>query len=588
MTQPTRIALIASLVAALGGCAMQGDVSPDGVDDVGVVAGGKADGSDYTPCELNAVVDALNAGPGLDEVRGWGVHARAAGNLVERRDGPDGVFGTDDDQPFEDIYAVDDVYYVGPVAIRQLVDAHQAVCDAPEAGATEVIMSPQDYDESHLARMAELIDGAERSIDVAMYSYRDGAVMDALERAVDRGVTVRFIFQSAYDDRSSSSGGASGRLEELGIEVRYVNKIMHHKYAIFDGPRADLAYAQTATLATGSGNWSNSAATRYDENTLVLHGNAELNLRFQREFNHLWDNGRPFVWNEDIESIGHVEITDADIPDDPDVDAVFTSANFRTYESPRYGPTFSVERGRNEVSDRWVELIASAQHSIRIASGHLRSRPIAEALMAAREANPDLDIRIYLDGQEYLAEYTHDLQLAELEDCLVEAGDSDARRQDCTDRGFLFGYQMHLSGIATRFKYYAYRWDYTYADQMHHKYMVVDEDLLITGSYNLSDNAEHNTMENDVIVRGDAYRDVIDAYVDNFDALWVTGEEDGLYGALMDEVVGATSDFPIVFESMALTWDQVTELKHAIRDACPQINSEDYRRNAARHRYCDL
>jgi len=588
MTQPTRLALILSLVAALGGCAMEGDLSPDGVDEVGVVPGGKADGSDYTPCELNAVVDALNAGPSADDVRGWGVHSRAAGNLVERRDGADGVFGTVDDAPFEDIHAVDDVYYVGPVAIRQLVEASRSACDAPEPGATEVIMSPQPYDESHLARMVELIDGTERSIDIAMYSYRDGAVLDALERAVDRGVTVRFMFQTASDDRSSSSGGRSGQLEELGIEVRYVNKIMHHKYAIFDGPRADLAYAETGTLATGSGNWSNGAATRFDENTLVVHGNAELNLRFQREFNHLWDHGRPFVWNEDIESIGHVAITDADITDDPDVDAVFTSANFRTYESSRYGPTFSVERGRNEVSDRWVELIANAEHSIRIASGHLRSRPIAEALIAAREANPELDIRIYLDGQEYLSEYSHDLQLAELEDCLVEAGDSDARRQDCTDRGFLFGYQMHLAGIDTRFKYYAYRWDYTYADQMHHKYMVVDERILITGSYNLSDNAEHNTMENDIIVQGAAYADVIDAYVDNFDALWLTGEEDGLFGGLMDEVVGATSDFPIVFEPMALTWDQVTTLKRAIRDACPQINSEEYRSNASAHRYCDL
>jgi len=588
MTQPSRLALIVSLLAALSGCAMEPASSPDGMDEVGVVPGGKADGSDYSPCELNAVVDALNAGPTEAEVQAWGVHSRAAGNLVDRRDGADGIFGTEDDEPFEDIHAVDDVYYVGPVAIRQLVEANRSTCEAPEPGATEVIMSPQDYDESHLARMVELIDGSERSIDIAMYSYRDGAVMDALERAVARGVTVRFIFQSAYDDRSSSSGGTSGRIEDLGIEVRYVNKIMHHKYAIFDGPRADLAYAQTATLASGSGNWSNSAATRYDENTLVIHGNAELNLRFQREFNHLWDNGRPFVWNEDIESIGHVEITDADIVDDPTVDAVFTSANFRTYESSRYGPTFSRVRGRDEVSDRWVELIANAEHSIRIASGHLRSRPIAEALVAAHEANPDLDIRIYLDGQEYLSEYSHDLQLVELDECLVEAGDSDAQREDCIDRGFLFGYQMHAAGIATRFKYYAYRWDYTYADQMHHKYMVVDENILITGSYNLSSNAEHNTMENDIIVQGETYRDVIDAYIDNFDALWVTGEEDGLYDALMDEVVGATSDFPIVFESMALTWDQVTELKRAIRDACPQINSDDYRRNAGRHRYCDL
>jgi hypothetical protein len=45
---------------------------------------------------------------------------RAARNLVARRDGPDGVYGTADDQPFESIQDVDDVKYVGPSALDRL------------------------------------------------------------------------------------------------------------------------------------------------------------------------------------------------------------------------------------------------------------------------------------------------------------------------------------------------------------------------------------------------------------------------------------------------------------------------------------
>lgn len=572
-------------VLALTGCVAEMD-SPDGIDEVGLVPGGKADGSDYGACELGAVVDWLNEGPSVDTLKEAGVHTRAARNLVAHRDGEDGVFGTADDDLFDDIREVDDVSWVGPVALRQLVEARADVCAAAPAAA-EVIFSPQAYDESHLARMVELIDASERSIDIAMYSYRDGAIGDALERAVARGVTIRMIFEKANDDRRDPAGTASARLEDAGIEVRYVNKIMHHKFAIFDGPRADLGYADEATLASGSGNWSNSAATRYDENTLITVGNAELNLRFQREFNHLWDHGRHFVWNESIETVPHVAITDADIPDDPAVDAIFTSANFRTYDSSRYGPTFSVIRGENEVSDRWVELIRGARRSIRIASGHLRSRPISEALIEAARANPELDVRVYLDGQEYLSEWGHDDQERDLEACLMDAAGSDARTQDCMDRGFLFSYQLHQEGVPVRFKYYAYRWDYSYAEQMHHKYMVVDDEILITGSYNLSDNAEHNTMENDTILRGPAFQGVIDAYIDNFDALWVTGEELGLFASLMDEIETGAGDFPIVFDAMALDWDQVTALKQTIRDHCPLINSAEYRENAARHRYCD-
>lgn len=578
------LAILLCLASPLAGCAVD---SPDGIDDVGLVPGGKADGSDYSPCELDAVVAYLNGGPSEAELYESGLHRRASKNLAEAFAGPDGARGTDDDG-FADIAAVDAVSWVGPVAMRQLVEMVQDRCLAPAAPSAEVIMSPQPYEQSHVATVEALIREVPDNgrIDIAMYSYSDANVGDALEDAVRRGVRVRFLFESANADRSSPEGSKSARLEEMGVEVRYVNKIMHHKFAILNGPRDDLALAETGVLVTGSGNWSNGAATRFDENTLVFRGNSELNLRYQREFNYLWDNGREFVWNEDLAPIGHLDITEDLIVDDPDVDAIFTSTNFEAYENARYGPTFRSISGLNTVADRWVALIEGAQRSIRIASGHLRSRPIAEALIRAQQANPALDIRVYLDGQEYISEYTHDLQVQELDACLADAS-TETQTQGCLDRGFLFGYQIHAAGIDTRFKYYAYRWNYSYAPQMHHKYMIVDDEILITGSYNLSDNAEHNTMENDTILRGDAYREVIDAYIDNFDAIWLTGEEDGLFASLMDDVQNGTGDFPIVFDAMALDHDRVTALKRAIRDACPEVDSDAYRRNAAAHRYCD-
>ena len=581
-----RTLLALCCLALLGGC--MAEESPDAEDAVGVVPGGKADGGDYSACELDGVVAMLNEGASAADLMGLGVHTRASRNLESHRDGGDATFGTADDDLFDNIEEVDAVSWVGPVAIRQLVEAVAERCVAPptEAGAS-VVFSPQSYADSHITRVAEAIDGATSTIDIAMYSFRDTSILNALGRARDRGVTVRFLFQSANDHRRSPAGSVSTQLEDLGIEVRYINVIMHHKFAIIDGPRTDLAAAETGSLLTGSGNWSHSAATRYDENTLIITGNAELNLRYQREYNRLWDNGRPFEWNEAIPALEAIEIEESDIPDDGNVDAVFTSANFRDYINSRWGPTFSVNPGENEVADRWVSLIAGAQHSIRIASGHLRSRPISEALIAAHEANPNLEILVYLDNQEYLSEWAHDDQVRELELCLEEAS-TESQQAGCLDRGFLFGTQLHAAGVPVRYKYYAYRWDYSYADQMHHKYMIVDEEILVTGSYNLSDNAEHGTMENVAILQGAPFRAVIDAYLANFDAMWVTGEAEGLYPALMDDIENGTgSSFPIVFESMAIDWDQVTALKAAIRDNCAEINSDAFRRNAASHRYCD-
>src|SRR5690606_41326124 len=78
------------------------------------------------------------------------------------------------------------------------------------------------------------------------------------------------------------------------------NKIMHHKFMIIDGPRRELERAATATLVTGSANWSDAAATRYDENTLFLQGHAVLLLRMQGEFNLLWEHSRDFVGNHEL------------------------------------------------------------------------------------------------------------------------------------------------------------------------------------------------------------------------------------------------------------------------------------------------
>ena len=421
-----------------------------------------------------------------------------------------------------------------------------------------------------------------------MYSFRDAAIIEALGAAVARGVRVRLLFESANGDHRSPAGTRSAQLEDLGVDVRYVNMIMHHKFAIFDGPQDDPAAARTATLATSSGNWSFSAGTRFDENTLVLRGHPEAALSYQAEFNHLWEHSRDLVWNPDVEFFTTRTLTPQDLAafDTDALEAVFTSANFERFESARYGPGFRTVRGVSVVADRLVSLIESAERSVHIASGHLRSRPISEALMKLAQDRPEVDIRIYLDGQEYISEGYHRQQLRELAECLDGAGSSDAARSDCLDRGFHFGYQAHLEGAQVRYKYYAYRWDYTYAIQMHHKYLLVDGRWVATGSYNYSDNAEHNTMENVLILDGEAFPEVVRGFEENFETLWRTGEADRAYEGLLEEVRFGQDDVRLVFEPVALDWDQVTELKAALRAACPDVTTEPFRRDPRAHQTC--
>ena len=46
------------------------------------------------------------------------------------------------------------------------------------------------------------------------------------------------------------------------------------------------------------------------------------------------------------------------------------------------------------------------------------------------------------------------------------------------------------------------------------------------------------------------------------------------------------STIPIVFPAMALTYDELGELRALIRASCPAVDSDAFRRNASSHRTC--
>ncbi len=79
-----------------------------------------------------------------------GLDRRAAKNIIAHRDGPDGIYGTEDDDPFDTRYELDKVSYVGPSALAKL-----------EAYAAIWILSPLDYKEDAL----ELLEGLDALIE---------------------------------------------------------------------------------------------------------------------------------------------------------------------------------------------------------------------------------------------------------------------------------------------------------------------------------------------------------------------------------------------------------------------------------------
>ncbi len=550
---------------------------PDGKSD-----GGIDEGSPEALAVLALVNDTTVDVGELDNDAG--LNATAAKNIVAHRDGADAAAATADDNPYDTLAELDAVSFVGPIALSALLEYAKEKGLLGGEGNVSVIFSPQPAESSHNARVAQLIDQAAHTVDIAMYSYSDAGIQSALDRAVDRGVKVRFVFETANEDKSLTGdallNSKSGRLEAIGVNVRFVNKIMHHKFAIIDGPRDDVERAETATLVTGSGNWSFSGGSQFDENTFFFTAQPELAMKYQREFDLMWNHSRDLVA---VPSLAF-EVSTADlssIPDTPGLDVLFTSDNFDISEG---STTFRTDKSSLKVVSQWVAAIQGAQRSIHIASGHLRLKPVAEALIAARKAKPDLDIKVYLDQQEFISASGDDFQKAEVQKCLASA-DTDSERFDCENKEFLWSRTVMLSGIDVRYKSYAFRWDHSYAVQMHDKYMVIDGERLFSGSFNLSMNSEHDTFENCVVMEGAEFADVVSAYEANFAAIWETGRAEDLLSSLRDEISTASS-IPIVFDSMALTWQEFTDLRSLIMENCTQVNSDEFRRNPAAHKVC--
>ena len=108
--------------------------------------------------------------------------------------------------------------------------------------------------------LLELLNRAERTIEVEMYSLTDDEVAEALERAEDRGVQVRVVL----DPHQSGNQRHVDRLRQRGAEVKWfpVRKPaqMHRKLAIVDG----------AMIVAGSVNWSANGLAKNEELMLLI------------------------------------------------------------------------------------------------------------------------------------------------------------------------------------------------------------------------------------------------------------------------------------------------------------------------------
>jgi len=145
----------------------------------------------------------------------------------------------------------------------------------------EVYFSPSDGTTS---KIQSAIDMAEVDIEFGIMVFTENSLGNAILDAKERGLNIRGII-----DYVEYSGSEYEYLKENGVNVRdNVNPdgsqwpngpVFHHKYAILDFDNG----SENAVAITGSHNWSASAESINDENTIIIH-NTNIANQFHQEF----------------------------------------------------------------------------------------------------------------------------------------------------------------------------------------------------------------------------------------------------------------------------------------------------------------
>ncbi len=147
------------------------------------------------------------------------------------------------------------------------------------------------FDADLAGQLVALVDQAQVSIDFAVMGFTYTPLVDAVERAWDRGVVVRMVGDAGH---LNNSGYARFRDRHFPMMVGNLGHIMHDKFMIVDG----------RFVFCGTANWSQSDLIQNSNNGMVMDSPA-IAADFTQEFEQMFggrfgnnkveiDNGRTY------------------------------------------------------------------------------------------------------------------------------------------------------------------------------------------------------------------------------------------------------------------------------------------------------
>jgi len=374
---------------------------------------------------------------------------------------------------------------------------------------------------------------AVNTVDVAMYALSDSRLISKLIEVSESGVQVRMVLNKADKNRWSE------KLEKAGVDIRYVTKTMHHKFTIIDGPQSADAETQkyeseSAILMTGSGNWSSYSDQVFDEDFLVISDHSSLINRFQHEFNFLWKHSADFPGPSSYPESAKV----LDVSEDDKV--VFTSANFSPIKrGEKWTFRKDLETDSGSVAQKLIDTINETESGdhLRLALNHFLKEDLSIALHDALGRGVEIEMVLNQSESWDLLRKRHD---GKFDESLSDLGAE-----------VLYKVSTIHDGRGTKL--------------MHAKFMVINDDRVLTGSYNWSKSSEFNTFENLIDFN---LKPLAKKYISNFKSLQSYGDVEA-FKSLLVEVKKKKGTGPCLFAPLSLTRSEIVELKSAYKDtAC--------------------
>jgi len=136
----------------------------------------------------------------------------------------------------------------------------------------QLYFDPSDNTTAHIG---EVLNASQYSINIAMLTFTRDDLAQILINKKNAGEKVRVLL-----DNNSDTGNEFSNLQSNSIDIHLKGSalagLLHHKYAI-----VDASTTADQIVITGSHNWSSSAETSNNENTLIIHSKRIANLYLQ-------------------------------------------------------------------------------------------------------------------------------------------------------------------------------------------------------------------------------------------------------------------------------------------------------------------